>query len=308
MADDVVQAVIALVEAVLAQIVTYLSTPIDDVPLIGGILRHLGVDDTTTVGHMFTLLAMFPTTLVLQLSTDGATTLFPADVYPTSLSVAATADLALRSSPSDVATGLKLGHGVVRILQGLVDSVADYQAFSSNEDNSPKGPLKWATFADNGWALVVAAFTWPGILNKDGTSGNPYTNDPPTATLADRLTLAKWSLASLAPVWGIGWFWCNRNTPSRSQSIMGPLFTTAVFAGVLGCGIAANYESGKDDAMTQAITALEVTPRVCAPLVTKAINDTALNLPIVVKMIMDMDMEAIAGVLITRQAALAFVG
>jgi hypothetical protein len=296
-ADDIVQALIALLTAMLNSFTNYLSISVDDIPLIGGILRTIGVNDTTTVGHIFCLMGMFPTTFVYQAATTSTAPLF--ELAASTGVGAADAD--------HVGDALKLTHGVLRVIQGFGDAIADYQAFSDSESGSAKfAPLKFAGYSDSVIGLCVAVVTWPGAKKPDGTTGAPFTTAPPVTNLADRLTLSKWSLATSGPIIGASTQFAKAS--GSTYTSWAPWVVMVLFGAALGLGLAADAETDLHNAEAYTLTALEITPRFVAPLVLQFINDPADDIPIAVKMFCDAFMEGIAGSIIAADAAEALNG
>ena len=288
MADACVQALIALAQYAFDQLSAFLTTDIDDVPLIGGILRFFKVDDTSSVGHLFTLIAMFPPTFITSIETGGTGSLFPATT---------TSGVATTSDPWG--EGLRSTHGIVRVLEGLLDTAADLAAYDDGEaDSSPStGPLKWSCYGDAVVGLVLTVVDWPGTKNADGTTAPPFATGLDSSGPGGNLVAPKWLLGLAGPAL----FLClsDADGSGLAQPYMAwmPWATTAISGSVMGLGLAIN-DKKQAAPVDYFITAAENTPRVLAPFTTKIINESSNDVAIGVKVAADCLLETIAGALI----------
>ena len=147
-ADAVVNAVLDLVEAVMDQLGALLAHQFDEIPVIGGLLNKLGVDDTMSVAHLVSMVLMYPATLANRIKNGSSSSLFPTS--------AATATKRLAAAELDWALGLQMSASVGQGTWGIIDMIGDAAAAA-----------KQAPPAFVGWTDIVAPcilniLQWPG--------------------------------------------------------------------------------------------------------------------------------------------------
>ena len=76
-ADAIVQALIDLAKAAMDELDSMLTHGFEDIPLVSKLLAHFGVDTTMNVGHLVSLVLMFPATLANRIKNGAGATLFP---------------------------------------------------------------------------------------------------------------------------------------------------------------------------------------------------------------------------------------
>ena len=172
LADAVVTALFTLVEAVVTAFGTFLGTSIDDVPLIGGLLKAFGVEHTTTVGHLLSLVAMFPVTLVHQIDHQGQP-LFPggavvgASAGPVADSAGPVADSA------DWGPSLLWASAGIQAVWGACDLASDTLT-ATGETTLPQ----LLVLADIVLPAILQVPQWPGTSRSDGTTAPPLSTPP----------------------------------------------------------------------------------------------------------------------------------
>jgi hypothetical protein len=273
-ADTVIQDLLTLANAVIAGVADALTLPVPGLNLLGALLSKFGVNIDTSVGHVFVLMLMFPTTLAHRLLEDG-TPLFP--------STSSTSDTSV-----DWAKALGYTHGVARILQGLSDVVAD--AYTLGAGSVTKGPLKWTAMADAVWGACLQLVVWPGA-KVNGVTQRPFSTHIADDTVGN-LAIWKYALGFLGPLLGFVFTAGAWNGP-RFYSDWAPYLVAGTFAGSLGLGIAADAETGAS-ITTAVIGTLETLPRVVAPLATAQYNENSEGAAVIIKLITDA-LEAAAG-------------
>lgn len=293
-AEDIVQKGLDLFDAVLDSYADLLVMPVPGLGLLAAVLDKFGVKIDTSAGHVFVLLAMFPATLIHRLANDGA------PLFPTTDPQAAS-PLALGDS-QDWGPALAYTHGSIRIMQGLIDVVADINGYLKStaaeadpdpDDDDPLGkvPLKWTTLADAIWGGALEFVAYPGPKNPDGTTPIPWSkpfHDPTVGTLI----IWKFALAGLGPVLSAG-FLLGAWNKSQFYTRWAPYVVAGTFAANMGLGIASGVEKGSTPEQI-VINSLEVLPRVLAPLALARYNQSEEGGPLMLKFFIDA-IESIAG-------------
>lgn len=178
-ADAVVKALLDLVEAVMDQLGALLTHQFNEIPMVGGLLSRLGVDDTMSVAHLVSMVLMYPATLADRIKNGSGSSLFPA-----------TATENLAAAELDWALGLQMSAAVGQGIWGILDMIGD--AAAAAQQSAP--PLV-------GWTDIVAPcilniLQWPGALNADGTTAPPFANAIDGAVYDGDL---------IEPTWLVGW-------------------------------------------------------------------------------------------------------
>lgn len=284
-ADTVISKLLDAVNAAITSFANVLTTPVPGLTLLAAVLSKFGVHVDTSAGHVYGLMLMFPATLAHRLAEDGAP-LFPS------------ADSASAASV-DWAKALGYMHGTARMLQGLSDVVADVWVLSDGELDTR--PLKWTALADAIWGAALQTVVWPGAKNPDGTTAAPFSTSMADPTVGN-LGIWKYSLGFLGPLLGTV-FTLGAWNGTKSYSSWAPYLVAGNYAAAFGLGLAAEIE--KNASVTTAIiSALEVLPRVVAPLATLALNEDNDGAALIIKIVTDA-METIAGAAIVGEAIVA---
>jgi hypothetical protein len=285
-ADTVITDLLNAADAAIAAFAGVITTPVPGLNLLGAILSKFGVHIDTSAGHVYGLMVLFPATLAHRLAEDG-TPLFPST------------DSSSTPTTVDWTKALGYVHGTARMLQGMSDVVADVWVLSDGYiDNRP---LKWTALADAIWGAALQVVVWPGAKNPDGTTAAPFTTPIADPTVGN-LGIWKYSLGFLGPLLGTVFTLGAWNNP-QPYSSWAPYLVAGNYAAAFGLGLAAEVE--KNSPVTTAIiSALEVVPRIVAPLATLAYNEDSEGAALVIKIVTDA-METIAGAAIVGEAIVA---
>ncbi len=290
LADLIVQAFISLMQAVVSSFSDLLNFPIDHIPLLGAILKLLGIDDAPTIGHIFSLALMFPTTLAYQLDHDGSGSLFPANL-------GASDELATPSA--DWGPALAYTHGIVRIIMAPVTAAGSVQTYYQL-DEGQEFPLAWY-----GWFGVVSNLyllttTWPGV-KVNGLTPPPYTTAPDTTGLTNELAVGELAASWANPLLNAAAVMCKQSGVAASSVEWMPYVTTIIALGnLILTGIVDVKRTAKPELF--AIHMLERTPPTLTPFLTPAVADGSELLTLGLKVFCDIGMNVAAGGLVLDTA------
>ena len=144
-ADAVVKLLVNLAEVAMDQLGSMLSHKFNEIPLVGSLLQHFGLDDTMTVAHLVSLILMYPATLANQIKNGTNSSLFP--------STSSTGDK-LSSSPN-WGPGLQISAAIGQGIWGFADAVGD--AFRAGGEEAP-GAI--------GWIDIVCHPQYPAVARR----------------------------------------------------------------------------------------------------------------------------------------------
>ncbi len=198
LADAVVDLVVNLVKAIMDALACVLAHKIQLIPLLGALLDLCGIDTSMSVGHLVSLVLMYPATLYNDIKHKGAP-LFPPPAVTGAPSAAAAAD--------DWFEGLNTAAAVVQVLWGGADCNEDMYRPGGKE--VPPNFLSWIDILA---PFVISILQWPGVSRADGTTPPPFTTYPPDTTNIEMLVF---------PTWMLGWCLPRPCSPPRSTPAAG---------------------------------------------------------------------------------------
>lgn len=293
--DTVVAALIALMQAIIDGIGDFLDTNlIDTLPLLGGILSALGIDDSSlTVGHVYGLILMFPTTVVHSVVTGSTSPMFNYN------DVDVDVDVDLAAAVSDpLARDLMITHGVIRALCGLIDVPVD--AFILLDDEAPPGtrlaPLRWVGMFDAVATLAIQVTVYPSP-KVDGKVVPPCSTPPalPPGELGNEV-LAKLVLGAANPLLAIvmqSAKLLGKGIPANYTKWL-QIFRSLMAATSLGLGMDIDVKKGGTRPVAYVAQCCEMATLIISPFAMAFVNDENEFVPIAVKAVGDVG-EAISG-------------
>ena len=275
-ADAVVQALIDLAKVAMDQLGSMLSHGFEDIPLVSALLKHFGVDTTMNVGHVVSLILMYPATLANRIVNGSGSSLFPSG--STGQSVAA--------AEPDWASGLSLSAAIGQGIWGVADSVGDLQRVQGQE---PSGIIGWIDIAS---PLVLAILEWPGT-----PAGPPFANPVDGSGPDGAMIWPNWLLGLVPPIVGLCGQFADYTPPETVQATgdapeewpeIGQYFTmaAAIASTILGSIYNFNPDTGQS-AETQAAGILSNLSNVIAPFATKELAETTEGGSEIIKMFID---------------------
>ena len=200
----VIDSMLDVVQAALDGFLDVLTFPLDDIPLIGDLMRLAGVSDNLTFGRLACLVAMFPAVLIKQIATgDSSRELFE---FPTD-------DVARRRAKDGLtiteATGLNYA---AASLQGLLT------VFGAADDAQEDGPWTAPTFlelfttgTENVLLAALLVVSYPG----DGSprfSARPFSRPMPIGTPDQRRSVDVYIMSYLEWAFdAVGAYWSNQS-------------------------------------------------------------------------------------------------
>ncbi len=176
LADGVVDHLLQLMKDVLGDIADTLTTSTPGGQLVVDVLSKLGVHADLSFGHIGTLGVMVPTTFVYQLVTQDGSQLFPASAYTATTNASRTANAAAAPVIPDFTLALKYIHADARLVLAATQTLTDINSIASSNGISLLN--KWDGLFTPILSLVIAACTYPGTKNTDGSTPAPFTTPP----------------------------------------------------------------------------------------------------------------------------------
>lgn len=276
-ADAVVQALIDLGKAVMDQLGGMLSHGFEDLGLYSKLLALFGVDTTMNVGHMVSLVLMYPATLANRIKRGSATSLFPG-VGAGQGELAAAADL-------DWAYGLGLTAAIGQGIWGAADSAGDLQRV---QDQEPSGIIGWIDIAS---PVVLTILQWPGT-----PAGPPFANPIDGSGPDGAMIWPNWLLGFVPPIVGLCGQFADYKPPAAVQATeeepewpeIGQWFTmaAAIASTILGSIYNFNPATGQS-AETQAAGILSNVSNVIAPFATTEVAEATEGASEIIKLFID---------------------
>ncbi len=184
-ADALVQALIDLTMAAMDQLGAMLGHQINDIPLVGSVLKLFGIDPTMSVAHLVSLVLMYPATLANRIKNGSDATLFPATGQQ------------LAAAQLDWAAGLQISAAVGQGIWGFADAAGDTYRVA---DEEPSGMIGWIDIVS---PLVLTILEWPGEPNSDGTTAPPFANNIDSAGPDGAMIWPNWLLNFVPPIAGL---------------------------------------------------------------------------------------------------------
>ena len=289
--DAIVVDLLQLLQDFLDEFGDILDTEIDSVPLIGGVLSHLGIGvPKTTVGHLFCLIVMFPTTFAYQLAHDGHGSLFPA--LPSSGAVSDTADWG---------PGLEYTHGVVRIIGGPIAALGDFERLYNL---TAPVPPPWFGYFGGILGCIISICTWPGT-KVNGVTPAPFTTPPDVTGMTNEIAAAQLLVGWTQPILTIALAACNAQ---KADAGLIDAFGVVTFALALAAvGLGEYVDTARDVEHTNpklyAAKLIERIPGTLSPLATKALEEMTGGWSIAGKLVCDLVFNITAGALYVDLAA-----
>ena len=185
-ADAIVQALIDLAKAAMDELGGMLSHGFEDIPLVSKLLAAFGVDTTMNVGHLVSLILMYPATLANRIKNGAGTSLFPAVT-------ACTAEPWRTPRRKAWAFGLGLSAAVGQGIWGAADAVG--RDLSRVVGQEPSGIIGWIDIAS---PLVLAILGWPGT-----PAGPPFANPIDGSGPDGAMIWPNWLLGLVPPIVGL---------------------------------------------------------------------------------------------------------
>jgi len=276
-ADAVANAFIDLAKAVLAVLEDILNTEVETIPLLGQILALANVDTSMAIGHLLTLVLMYPVTLFNQIK-NGAAPLFPA---PSSTARRLARQKGLTNGVFDWASGLNLSAGLIQGLWGAADGVGDL--YRPDDQTAPG----WVSWIDILSPIVIGVLQYPGKPNADGTTPAPFATPIDTASPQFGWTLLSWLLGFVPPIAALS---------GRSKALAGtdptyatstvPYITMLASVGSAVTGTVANFETGAAK-LIKAGTVLGNVSNTIAPFATKELAESTEDVSVIIKLLVD---------------------
>jgi hypothetical protein len=238
-ADGMVDVVLDLVGVAIATFKAILATPLNDLPLLGPLLKAAGMTKAPTIGAVVTLLVAFPTALGYKLAH------LDADALPFK-NVKTMSGL----HTSDAADDLSYAVFGATSFWALMDTIAASMV-SNGED-----PPTFITWVDIVAPAVISALTVPA---HDG--GLPFTSAIQLSDAADVATVVSWGVGALPGVFtAIAYYVGDKYTqPAGDAATESTLFLTSLsgFGGaVFGVVAALAASSSPPDAALPAVLAV----------------------------------------------------
>jgi len=284
-ADAVVKAVLDLAEAVMDQLGTLLAHQFNEIPVVGGLLHKLGVDDTMSVAHLVSMVLMYPATLGSRIKNGSGSSLFP---------TAATATVKteeLAAAELDWALGLQMSAAVGQGIWGIIDMIGDAAAAAKQD------PPPFVGWTDMVAPCILNILQWPGKLNADGSTAPPFANAIDGSVYDGDLIEPTWLVGWIPPVVGL----CGKAAdykpaadpkappppgPEPEFPEVGMYFTAvSAIAGTI-TGSIYNFQTDQSQG-TQAAGILANVSNVVAPFLTSAAIETSQGISVPAKLILD---------------------
>ena len=279
-ADAVVQALLDLAKAVMDELADMLTHQINEIPVVGSLLRLFGVDDTMSIDHLTSLVLMYPATLANRIKNGSGAQLFPG--------TGASGDLV--AAQLNWGPGLQISAAVGQGVWGAADAMAD--TFKAGGQEAP-GMIGWIDIVA---PIILNILQWPGAPNGDGSIAPPFVNSIDSSGKDDLLILPTWLLGWVPPVAGLcGQFADYKPTGAEDGEgdgagedwpEIGQYFTMASAIGATITGSIYNFQTGQSS-NTQAAGILGNVSNIIAPFATKELTESTEGLSDVIKLIVD---------------------
>lgn len=237
-ADGVVDVMLALVGVALSTFKAILSTPLNDLPLLGPLLKSAGMTTPITIGSLVTLLVAFPTALGYKLAHFDADALPFKNVNTTLLRT------------SDAADDLAYVTYGATSFWALMDTIAACIVSDGND------PPPFFTWVDIVAPAVISALTVPA---HDG--GLPFTSAIKLDDNGDVYNAVAWGVGALPGVFSAISFYVGEKytQPAADAATESTLFLTSLsgFGGaVFGVVAALSLNSSPPAAAIPAVVAV----------------------------------------------------
>jgi len=276
-ADSIVQALIDLAKAAMDELGSMLSHGFEDIPLVSKLLAHFGVDTTMNVGHLVSLILMYPATLANRIKNGAGSSLFPAVTAGRDGGTVADAQ-------ADWALGLGLSAAVGQGIWGAADAVGDMSRVVGQE---PSGIIGWIDIAS---PLVLAILEWPGT-----PAGPPFANPIDGSGPDGAMIWPNWLLGLVPPIVGLCGQFADYKPPAAVEASdgepeewpeIGQYFTMAAAIASTILGSIYNFQTS-DNPFTQAAGIVSNVSNVIAPFATKTLAETTSGGSEIIKLFID---------------------
>ncbi len=283
LADAIVDLVLDLVKAIMDALAGTLAHEIELIPLLGALLKLCGIDTSMSVGHLVSLILMYPATLYNDITRKGAP-LFPA---------AAVSGISASGAPSaggaddNWSGGLPVAAAVTQFLWGWADLGADM--FESADKTAPRNFVSWVDIIS---PFVISILQWPGAPRPDGTTPPPFSTPFPDTAQIDALIPITWLLGLVPPVAQLAAknFASDPATkPAESQEWGQYGVPTAVMFSAIGATITGSVYNFDISAANpvKAGTILGNVSNVIAPFSTQELADATAGASLAIKLMID---------------------
>jgi hypothetical protein len=275
-ADAIVQALLNLAKAAMDQLGSMLSHQLNEIPLVGSLLQHLGVDATMSAAHLTSLVLMYPATLANRTKNGSGTPLFPAAGAIAAENVAA--------GQVDWAGGLLVSAAVGQFVWGVADAFADGDRARGEE---PSGVIGWIDIVA---PLILSILGWPGAPNADGTTAPPFANPIDSSGPDGGLIWPTWLIGFVPPIAGLcGQFADYQPADADDEEDwpeIGQYFTmVSAIAGII-TGSIYNFQTGQSSNV-QAAGILGNISNIIAPFATENLATETDGASAVIKLFVD---------------------
>ena len=283
LADAIVDLILDLVKAIMDALAGTLAHEIELIPLLGALLKLCGIDTSMSVGHLVSLILMYPATLYNDITRKGAP-LFPA---------AAVSGISASGAPSaggaddNWSGGLPVAAAVTQFLWGWADLGADM--FESADKTAPRNFVSWVDIIS---PFVISILQWPGAPRPDGTTPPPFSTPFPDTAQIDALIPITWLLGLVPPVAQLAAknFASDPATkPAESQEWGQYGVPTAVMFSAIGATITGSVYNFDISAANpvKAGTILGNVSNVIAPFSTQELADATAGASLAIKLMID---------------------
>lgn len=167
LADALADTVLEMLRVGFESITNILDYEMQDVPLIGELLKLADIDPTLSIKHLMALITAFPATLYYGVISD-------APLFPTTTGAAADAPPVAGGPVDPWGAGLGWAAFAVQTVWFYVDSVEDLK-----QGDDPRGNPSWWNYVDIACPLLLSILQWPGTPI-DGKTAPPYSPLPLT--------------------------------------------------------------------------------------------------------------------------------
>ena len=289
LADAIVDLVLDLVKAIMDALAGALAHEIELIPLLGALLELCGIDTSMSVGHLVSLILMYPATLYNDIKHKG-TPLFPPPAITATPSAAAAAG-------DDWFNGLNTAAAVAQVLWGGADAYADTYRPGGKEE--PPNFLSWVDIIA---PFVISILQWPGATRTDGTTPPPFTTEIPYTAPVDALTPITWLLGLAPPtallsakIYASGRDIEPGDAAQIQDMVSAVVMSTAIAA--TGTGTGYNFDTDADQQL-KAGTILGNVSNIISSFSTEDLAEATEGISVVIKLMIDLIGNIGAGVCI----------
>jgi hypothetical protein len=263
LADDLAVALLELLELAVTAFSDLIQISLDDLPLIGPLLKAAGLPGSVTIGGLVTLMVAFPTALAYKLDKHDANAL-PFQGVPDTAALSAL-------DPASIAADLNFTTAAATAFWAWTDFLSALEAvFPSGE------PAPLWTWIDIAAPAVISCLTVPA---HDGDL--PFTSLIDLNDDSDVIAAIYWAFGALPGIFSAIGYYNERNSDDEKQiqAMWDSMYAVTSMGGVItvGTGIWSAYNSpaGSPVSVLAAVAALtNVGSVLAAGLVSKLVDST----------------------------------